>query len=153
MQEQRDHSALLREFDIDAALARNPSIVLVDELAHSKVEGCRHKKRWQYIYSLLGSGLTICATINVQHLQNLNDVVTQITDINVRETVPDLLLDRADELELIDLPPEYLLQMLAAGKVYVAELAAQTRKASCRQGNLLALRELALRRTAERVEK
>ena len=144
--------AVLKEFDIDAALARKPSIILVDELAHSNAEGSRHKKRWQDIYELLGAGITVYATMNVQHLESLNDVVTQITGINVRETVPDFLLERADEIELIDIPPEDLLQRLAEGKVYVAELAVQARKNFFRKGNLLALRELALRRTAEQVD-
>ena len=140
------------EFDIDAALARKPSILLVDELAHTNVEGSRHKKRWQDIYELLGAGITVYTTMNVQHLESLNDVVVQITGINVRETVPDFLLDRADEIELIDLSPADLLQRLADGKVYVAELAVQARRNFFRKGNLLALRELALRRTAEQVD-
>ncbi len=140
------------EFDIDSALARKPTIILVDELAHSNVEGSRHKKRWQDIYELLGAGITVYTTMNVQHLESLNDVVTQITGINVRETVPDFLLDRADEIELIDLPPDDLLKRLADGKVYIAELAVQARRNFFRRGNLLALRELALRRTAEQVD-
>ncbi|HMK59892.1 MAG TPA: sensor histidine kinase KdpD [Dissulfurispiraceae bacterium] len=144
--------AVLKEFDIDAALSRKPSIILVDELAHTNAEGSRHKKRWQDIYELLGAGITVYTTMNVQHLESLNDVVAQITGINVRETVPDFLLDRADEIELIDLPPDDLLQRLAEGKVYVAELAVQARKNFFRKGNLLALRELALRRTAEQVD-
>ncbi len=143
---------ILKEFDIDAALTRKPSIILVDELAHSNAEGSRHKKRWQDIYELLGAGITVYTTLNVQHLESLNDVVAQITSINVRETVPDFLLDRADEIELIDLPPNDLLQRLAEGKVYVAELAVQARRNFFRKGNLLALRELALRRTAEQVD-
>ena len=144
--------AVLKELDIDAALARKPAIIIVDELAHTNAEGSRHKKRWQDIYELLGAGITVYTTMNVQHLESLNDVVAQITGINVRETVPDFLLDRADEIELIDIPPEDLLQRLAEGKVYVAELAAQARKNFFRKGNLLALRELALRRTAEQVD-
>ncbi len=143
---------VLKEFDIDAALARKPSIILVDELAHTNAEGSRHKKRWQDIYELLGAGITVYTTMNVQHLESLNDVIAQITGVNVRETVPDFLLDRADEIELIDLPPDDLLQRLAEGKVYVAELAAQARNNFFRKGNLLALRELALRRTAEQVD-
>jgi len=146
------HGTLLAEFDIDAALARNPAVILVDELAHSNAEGSRHRKRWQDVYELLGAGITVYTTMNVQHLESLNDVVAQITGINVRETVPDFLLDRADEIELIDLPPEDLLQRLAEGKVYVAELAESARRNFFRKGNLLALRELALRRTAERVD-
>ncbi len=142
----------LQEFDIDAALARKPGIILVDELAHTNAPGCRHKKRWQDVYELLGAGINVYTTLNVQHLESLNDVVTQITGISVRETVPDFLLDRADDMELIDLPPEDLLKRLSEGKVYVPELAAQARQNFFRKGNLLALRELALRRTAESVD-
>ncbi len=100
----------LNEFDIDAALSRKPALILVDELAHTNTPGSRHKNRWQDIYELLGAGISVYTTMNVQHLESLNDVVTQITGIQVRETVPDFLLDRADEIELIDLPPEELLQ-------------------------------------------
>src|SRR5512135_1091497 len=143
---------VLSEFDIDAALKRKPVIILVDELAHTNAPGSRHKKRWQDIYELLGAGINVYTTMNVQHLESLNDVVTQITGISVRETVPDFLLDRADEIELVDLPPDDLLQRLKEGKVYVPELAAQARQNYFRKGNLLALRELALRRTADRVD-
>jgi two-component system sensor histidine kinase KdpD len=146
------HGATLSEFDIDAALRRKPALILVDELAHTNAPGSRHKKRWQDIYELLGAGISVYTTVNVQHLESLNDVVTQITGINVRETVPDFLLDRADEIELIDLPPEDLLQRLKEGKVYVPEVVSHARKNFFRKGNLLALRELALRRTAERVD-
>ena len=144
--------AVLFEFDIDAALKRKPAIILVDELAHTNVPGSRHKKRWQDVYELLGAGISVYTTVNVQHLESLNDVVMQITGITVRETIPDFLLDRADEIELVDLPPEDLLQRLREGKVYVPELAARAREFFFRKGNLLALRELALRRTAERVD-
>ncbi|MFZ2197898.1 MAG: sensor histidine kinase KdpD, partial [Thermodesulfovibrionales bacterium] len=144
--------AVLSEFDVDAALKRKPMIILVDELAHTNAPGSRHKKRWQDVYELLGEGINVYTTINVQHLESLNDIVAQITGISVRETVPDFLLDRADEIELCDLPPEDLLQRLKEGKVYVPELAAQARQNFFRKGNLLALRELALRRTAERVD-
>jgi two-component system sensor histidine kinase KdpD len=143
---------VLSEFDLDAALKRKPAIILVDELAHTNAPGSRHKKRWQDVYELLGAGINVYTTMNVQHLESLNDVVTQITGINVRETVPDFLLDRADEIELVDLPPDDLLQRLREGKVYVPELAAQARQNFFRKGNLLALRELALRRTAESVD-
>ena len=143
---------LFNEFDIDAALSRKPALILVDELAHTNVTGSRHKNRWQDIYELLGAGISVYTTMNVQHLESLNDVVMQITGIPVRETVPDFLLDRADEIELIDLPPEELLQRLMEGKVYVSEIAERARKNFFRRGNLLALRELALRRTAERVD-
>ncbi len=142
----------LSEFDIDAALKRKPVIMLVDELAHTNAPGSRHKKRWQDVYELLGAGINVYTTMNVQHLESLNDVVTQITGVSIRETVPDFLLDRADEIELVDLPPDDLLQRLKEGKVYVRELAAEARENFFRKGNLLALRELALRRTAERVD-
>jgi two-component system, OmpR family, sensor histidine kinase KdpD len=143
---------ILNEFDIDAALSRKPALILVDELAHTNIPGSRHKNRWQDIYELLGDGISVYTTVNVQHIESLNDVVAQITGINVHETIPDFLLDRADEIELIDLPPEELLQRLKEGKVYVAEIAERARKYFFRKGNLLALRELALRRTAERVD-
>jgi len=106
---------ILQEFDLDRALARKPAIILVDELAHTNAPGSRHKKRWQDIYELLGAGISVYTTVNVQHLESLNDVVSQITGINVRETIPDFLLERADEIELIDLPPEDLLQRLKEG--------------------------------------
>jgi two-component system sensor histidine kinase KdpD len=142
----------LREFDLDAALHRKPAIILVDELAHTNAPGSRHKKRWQDIYEILGAGISVYTTMNVQHLESLNDVVSQITGINVRETVPDFLLDRADEIELIDLPPDDLLQRLREGKVYMPEQATAAIENFFRKGNLIALRELALRRTAERVD-
>ncbi len=143
---------VLKEFDIDAALLRKPSLILVDELAHTNAPGSRHKKRWQDVYELLGAGINVYSTLNVQHLESLNDVVTQITGIRVHEAVPDFLLDRADEIELVDLPPDDLLRRLSEGKVYVSDLAAQARENFFRKGNLLALRELALRRTAQRVD-
>jgi two-component system, OmpR family, sensor histidine kinase KdpD len=142
----------LTEFDIDAALSRKPALILVDELAHTNVPGSRHKKRWQDIYELLGAGISVYTTVNTQHLESLNDIVAQITGITIHETVPDFLLDRADEIELIDLPPDDLLQRLKEGKVYVPDLAVQASHNFFRKGNLLALRELALRRTAERVD-
>ena len=144
--------AILKEFDIDAALARKPQIILIDELAHTNVQGSRHKKRWQDVFELLAAGINVYTTLNVQHLESLNDIVSQITGVVVRETIPDSVLDRADEIELIDLPPDELLDRLHDGKVYVAELAARARESFFRKGNLLALRELALRRTAERVD-
>jgi two-component system sensor histidine kinase KdpD len=143
---------VLKELDLDAALRRKPTIMLVDELAHTNVPGLRHKKRWQDVYELLGAGISIYTTVNVQHLESLNDVVSQITGINVRETIPDFLLDRADEIELIDLPPDDLIQRLKEGKVYMPELAAAAIENFFRKGNLIALRELALRRTADRVD-
>lgn len=144
--------AVLKEFDLDAALARKPALILIDELAHTNAPGTRHKKRWQDVFELLAAGIDVYATLNVQHLESLNDVVAQITGVTVRETVPDFILERADEIELIDLPPDDLLQRLTEGKVYVAELADRAREHFFRTGNLLALRELALRKTAERVD-
>lgn len=143
---------VLKEFDLDAALALKPEIILVDELAHTNVPGCRHKKRWQDVFELLSAGINVYTTLNVQHIESLNDVVSQITGIIMRETLPDSALDRADEIELIDLPPEELIQRLEEGKVYVPDLASRAREHFFRKGNLLALRELALRRTAERVD-
>jgi two-component system sensor histidine kinase KdpD len=142
----------LKEFDLDMALRRTPPIILVDELAHTNAPGSRHKKRWQDIYELLGAGISVYTTVNVQHLESLNDVVAQITQISVRETIPDFLLERADEIELIDLPPDDLLQRMKEGKVYLPEQAAAAIKNFFRKGNLIALRELALRRTADRVD-
>jgi two-component system sensor histidine kinase KdpD len=142
----------LSEFDLDEALLRKPVLILIDELAHTNAPGLRHKKRWQDVFELLDAGINVYSTLNVQHLESLNDVVAQITGIVVRETLPDSVLDRADEIELIDLPPEELLQRLREGKVYVADLAERARENFFRKGNLLALRELALRRTAERVD-
>jgi two-component system sensor histidine kinase KdpD len=144
--------AKLEEFDLDAALARDPDLVLVDELAHTNVPGSRHTKRWQDIEELLGAGIDVYTTLNVQHVDSLNDVVAQITGVTVRETVPDSVLDRADEIELVDLPPDDLLQRLREGKVYVPAQAEAAMRNFFRKRNLIALRELALRRTAERVD-
>ncbi len=142
----------LMEFDLDAALMRRPSLIIVDELAHTNAPGSRHHKRWQDIQELLEAGISVYTTVNVQHLESLNDVIRQITGILVRETLPDSFLDRADEIELIDLPPEELLTRLKEGKVYLPEQAEKARDHFFRKGNLIALRELALRRTAEQVD-
>jgi len=142
----------LHEFDLDAALTRNPSIILVDELAHTNVPGARHRKRWQDVRELLCAGISVYTTVNVQHLESLNDVVYQITGVAIRETLPDSFLERADEIELIDLPPDDLLQRLKEGKVYIPDQARKAMENFFRKGNLIALRELALRRTAERVD-
>lgn len=144
--------ATLEDFDLDLALSRRPAVILVDELAHTNAPGLRHAKRWQDVLDLLDAGVEVHTTLNVQHLESLNDVVEQITAVRVRETVPDALLERADEIELIDLPPEDLLERLREGKVYVPEQATRSMEHFFRRGNLLALRELALRRTAERVD-
>ena len=143
---------LLKEFDIDGALARKPTLILMDELAHSNVQGSRHPKRWQDIEELLSSGINVYSTINVQHLETLNDVVGGITGIRVSETVPDHVFDVADEVVLVDLPPDELLQRLKEGKVYLPHQAERAIQNFFRKGNLIALRELALRRTADRVD-
>jgi two-component system, OmpR family, sensor histidine kinase KdpD len=144
-------SVTLEEFDVDAAIARRPDILLVDELAHTNAPGSTRQKRWQDVQECLKAGLHVYTTLNVQHLESLNDVVTQITGVAVRETVPDSIFDEADELELVDLPPEVLHERLKAGKVYLAENASRAVDPTdgfFRKGNLTALRELALRRTA-----
>jgi len=142
----------LEEFDLDAALARHPALLLVDELAHTNAPGSRHSKRWQDVEELLAAGVNVYTTINIQHFESLNDVVAQITRITVRETVPDSVLERADEVELVDVTPDVLQQRLREGKVYVPEQASRAIDRFFRKGNLIALRELALRRTAERVD-
>ncbi|MFL5805344.1 MAG: DUF4118 domain-containing protein [Roseiflexaceae bacterium] len=142
----------LEEFDLDAALARRPALILVDELAHTNAPGMRHPKRWQDIEELLEVGVNVYTTVNVQHIESLNDVVAQITGVLVRETVPDRLIEQADEVELIDLTPDDLLQRLKEGKVYVPQQAERAAHSFFRKGNLIALRELALRRTADRVD-
>ncbi|KJV26221.1 sensor protein KdpD [Aquitalea magnusonii] len=142
----------LAEFDLDSALARQPQLILMDEFAHSNVPGSRHSKRWQDVEELLAAGIDVYTTLNVQHLESLNDVVGQITGIVVRETLPDHVFDQAAEVALVDLPPDELLARLAAGKVYLAHQAERAVKNFFRKGNLLALRELALRRTADRVD-
>ena len=142
----------LHEFDLDAALARRPGLLLVDELAHTNAPGSRHARRSQDVEELLAAGVNVYTTLNVQHLESLNDVVAQITGVQVRETVPDSMLDQADEVELADLSADDLLTRLREGKVYVPEQAARAVEQFFRKGNLIALRELALRRTAERVD-
>ncbi|MDR0246055.1 MAG: DUF4118 domain-containing protein [Burkholderia sp.] len=142
----------LAEFDLDGALAREPQLILVDELAHSNVQGARHLKRWQDVYELLDAGIDVYTTVNVQHLESLNDVVGAITGIRVWETVPDRVFDAADEVTLVDLPAEELLERMRDGKVYLAQQAERAVRNFFRKGNLIALRELALRRTADRVD-
>ena len=142
----------LSEFDIDAALKRRPALILVDELAHSNVQGARHPKRWQDVEELLDAGIDVFSTLNVQHLESLNDVVGGITQVRVWETVPDTVFDAADEVVLVDIPADELLARLKAGKVYMEAQAEHAAHNFFRKGNLMALRELALRRTADRVE-
>ncbi|MBK7864594.1 MAG: sensor histidine kinase KdpD [Archangiaceae bacterium] len=142
----------LEELDLDAALRRKPKLLLLDELAHTNAPGSRHSKRWQDVVELLDAGIDVYTTVNVQHVESLNDVVAQITGVQVRETVPDSILERADEVELVDIAPEELLDRLREGKVYLPDQIARAASGFFQRGNLLALRELALRRTAERVD-
>ncbi|HYA38712.1 MAG TPA: two-component system sensor histidine kinase KdpD [Candidatus Methylomirabilis sp.] len=142
----------LTEFDLDAALARKPAVLIVDELAHSNVAGSRHAKRWQDVQELLDAGVDVLTTVNVQHLESLNDIVGQITGIRVWETIPDTVFDHADEVTVVDLPADELLQRLKEGKVYIPDQAERAIQNFFRKGNLIALRELALRRTADRVD-
>jgi two-component system sensor histidine kinase KdpD len=142
----------LEEFDLDAALALRPKILLLDELAHTNAPGSRHAKRWQDALELLEAGVDVFTTVNVQHVESLNDVIAQITHVRVRETIPDAMLDRADAIELVDLAPEELLQRLQEGKVYLPDQALRAAEHFFQRGNLLALRELALRTTAQHVD-
>lgn len=144
---------LIKEFDIDAALARKPQLILLDELAHTNAPGSRHPKRWNDVEELLEAGINVYTTINVQHLESLNDVVARITGVWVKETVPDAVFDKADEISLVDIPSEELLKRLKEGKVYIApEAKKRAAQNFFKKSNLIALRELALRRTAERVD-
>ncbi len=142
----------LLEFDLDGALRRRPGLLLLDELAHTNAPGSRHEKRWQDVAELLDSGLDVYSTLNVQHVDSLNDVVAQITGVIVRETVPDAVLEMANEIELVDVSPDVLLQRLSEGKVYIPEQASRALDQFFRRGNISALRELALRQTASRVD-
>jgi two-component system sensor histidine kinase KdpD len=143
---------VMKEFDLDAAIARRPSLLLVDEYAHTNVPGSRHPKRWQDIDEILAVGIGVWTTLNIQHLESLNDVVQKITKVRVRETVPDTVFDKADEIILVDFPPDELLKRLAEGKVYVQDTAARAVESFFKPQNLTALRELALRRAAERID-
>ncbi len=143
----------LREFNLDAALERRPELLLVDELAHTNAEGLRHAKRWQDVAELLDAGVNVWTTLNVQHIESLNDVIAQITGVVVRETLPDAVLEQADEIELIDLTPAELVERLAAGKVYLPTQAERALKNFFQKGNLVALRELSLRQAAARLQR
>ena len=143
---------VMHEFDLDAALARRPKLLLVDEFAHTNVPGSRHPKRWQDVHELLAAGIDVWTTLNIQHLESLNDVVQKISKVRVRETVPDTVFDKADEIVLVDFPPDELLKRLAEGKVYVQDTAARAVENFFKPQNLTALRELALRRAAERID-
>src|SRR6266481_5583162 len=143
---------ILEEMDLDTLIARHPRIALVDELAHTNAPGSRHPKRYLDVEELLSHGIDVYTAVNIQHIESLNDVVAQITHVRVRETVPDSVFDRADAIELIDLTPDDLIQRLKEGKVYVPKQAERALEHYFSPGNLTALRELALRRTAERVD-
>ncbi len=143
----------LREFDLDAALARKPKLLLVDELAHTNAEGLRHSKRWQDIDELLDAGIDVYTTLNVQHVESLNDVIARITGVIVRETLPDAVVAKADEVELIDISPEELMQRLDDGKIYIAPQAARALQNFFQKTNLVALRELSLRQAADRLRR
>src|SRR5665647_410034 len=140
------------EMDLDAVLAARPQLVLVDELAHTNAPGSRHVKRYQDVEEILDEGIDVYTTLNVQHVESLNDVIAQITGVIVRETIPDRVIDEATEIELVDLAPPELLQRLREGKVYVPDMAARAIEQFFNEGNLFALREIALRRAAERVD-
>lgn len=150
-QEVAYHGQTLFEFDLDGALKRNPAIILIDEMAHTNVPGLRHNKRWQDIKEILDRGIDVYTTLNVQHIESLNDVVGQIIHTRVKETIPDSMLEMADAVELVDLPPEDLLKRLQEGKVYIPAQVERAKEHFFRKGNLSALRELSLRATAERV--
>jgi two-component system sensor histidine kinase KdpD len=143
----------LREFDLDAALARRPQLLLVDELAHTNIEGSRHAKRWQDVEELLQAGINVWTTLNVQHVESLNDVIAQITGVVVRETLPDAVLEKADEIELIDITPAELLERLQAGKVYIPRQAERALAHFFQRTNLVALRELSMRQAAMRLQR
>ena len=146
------HNVVLSELDVDALLQRHPQLVVVDELAHTNTPGSRHPKRYQDVEEILDAGIDIYTTFNIQHLESLNDIVAQVTGVVVHETVPDSIIDQASEIEVIDLPPDELLSRLKEGKVYIPQQAARALEKFFRKGNLTALREMAFRRAAERVD-
>ncbi len=146
------HNVLISEMDINAVLRRHPQLALVDELAHTNAHGCRHPKRYQDVIELLDAGIDVYTTVNIQHLESLKDVIQRITGVTVRESIPDSLVDRAYEIELVDLPADEVLKRLRDGKVYIPESAAQALEKFFRKGNLTALRELTMRKAAHRVE-
>jgi two-component system sensor histidine kinase KdpD len=145
-------SVVLREMDLDAIEKRRPRLVLVDELAHTNAPGSRHERRYQDIQALLDQNIDVYTTVNIQHLESLNDKVAEITGIHVRETVPDFVIDGADEISVVDIPIEQLHERLREGKVYVPDLAGTALDHFFKRGNLLALRELALRRVAGKLD-
>lgn len=143
----------LREFDLDGALERHPQLLLVDELAHTNAEGCRHRKRYQDVEELLKAGINVYTTVNVQHLESLNDLVASITGVTVQERIPDHIFDGADQVELVDIEPQDLIDRLESGKIYRESQASRALHHFFRTENLVSLREIALRRTADRVNK
>ena len=146
------HGRAIAEFDLDAALARKPALIIVDELAHTNAPESRHPKRWQDVQELLAAGIDVWTALNIQHLESLADVVSRISGVVVRETVPDRVLQQATDVVLVDITPDELIQRLHEGKVYVPETARRATQNFFTPGNLTALRELALRRTADRVD-
>lgn len=146
------HNVQMTELDVDAVLRRRPKLVLVDEFAHTNAPGSRHPKRFQDVEEILDEGIDVYTTLNIQHLESLNDIVAQVTGVVVRETIPDRVIDEASEIEVIDLPPDELLARLGEGKVYIPDQAARAIQKFFRKGNLTALREMSLRRAAERVD-
>ena len=142
----------LDEMDTDAVIARHPEVALVDELAHTNAPGSKHEKRWQDVYDLLDAGITVISTLNIQHLESLNDVVAGITGVQVRETVPDSVVDDADEIEVVDISPQALRSRMRHGNIYAPEQATRALEGFFREGNLTALRELVLRRVADQVD-
>lgn len=151
--EVQHHNIVLREFDLDAALKRHPQVILVDELAHSNAEECRHVKRYQDVEELLKAGISVYTTVNVQHIESLNDIVASITGVIVRERIPDHVFDNADQVELVDIEPEELLLRLTHGKIYRGPQAERAKENFFSVENLVSLREIALRRTADRVNR
>lgn len=143
---------VLKEFDLDGALQRKPELILVDELAHTNAEGCRHKKRYQDVEELLRAGINVYTTVNVQHIESLNDVVASITGVTVQERIPDSVMDRSDQIELVDIEPDELIERLQEGKIYKEEQAQKALSHFFTREKLTALREIALRRTADKVE-
>ena len=147
----RHGQMVLREFDLDAALNRKPQLILVDELAHTNAEGCRHTKRYQDVQELLRSGINVYTTVNVQHIESLNDTVASVTGVMVRERIPDYIFDQADQVELVDIEPRDLLERMSNGNIYGQEQAKKAVGNFFKVDNLTALREIALRRCADRV--
>jgi two-component system, OmpR family, sensor histidine kinase KdpD len=146
------HGSRFTELDTDAVLARHPQWVLIDELAHTNVPGTRHEKRWQSVEEILDAGINVLSTVNVQHFESLNDVVCQITGVTVRETLPDRVLDEADEVVLVDITPDALMNRLKRGAIYAPDKIDQALTNFFRRGNLVALRELSLKKTTEEVD-